>query len=199
MYGKKLQFVKTCTFKIISGMAAVDTVVILTCIVLAGIPALFGASYGSKAFPILWPIQQIAWTASIYFTILLTLERYMAVFYKKLASLKKTIASMTCVFIFSVLYNITRFLEYNTIYIPALKTTDAQENETYGLLSNDSYIVGYLICCNLIFRLILPMCILVFCNVRIIRKVNIYYQKRHMYTLCYTTTISGTCNSCSDV
>ena len=153
-------------------MAAVDTVVILTCIVLAGIPALFGASYGSKAFPILWPIQQIAWTASIYFTILLTLERYCSVFYEKSASIPKTIASMVCVLIFAILYNITRFLEYNTVHIPELNTTNAEENDIYGLLSNDVYIVGYLICCNLIFRLIIPFCILTFCNARLIKKVR---------------------------
>ena len=148
-----------------------DTIVILTCIVLAGLPAIFGVSYGSKAFPILWPIQQIAWTASIYFTILLTLERYLAVFYKKSATLKKTIISMVFVLIFAILYNITRFFEYTTIYIPELDTTNAEENKTYGLLSNDAYMVGYLICCNLIFRLILPFCILTFCNARLMKKV----------------------------
>ena len=149
-----------------------DTIVILTCIVLAGLPAIFGASYGSKAFPILWPIQQIAWTASIYFTMLMTLERYLAVFYKKSASVRNTIASMVCVLIFAILYNITRFLEYTTVFIPELNTTNAQENENYGLLSNGAYVVGYLICCNLIFRLILPFCIFTFCNARLIRMVR---------------------------
>ena len=152
----------------ISGVAAVDTIVILTSIVLAGLPTIFGGSYGSKAFPFLWPIQQIAWTASIYLTILITLERYFAVFYKKSATLKKTIISMVFVLIFAILYNITRFFEYTTIYIPELNTTNAQEN---GLLSKGAYIVGYLICCNLIFRLILPFCILTFCNARLIKKV----------------------------
>ena len=156
----------------ISGVAAVDTIVILTSIVLAGLPTIFGGSYGSKAFPILWPIQQIAWTASIYLTILITLERYFAVFYKKSATLKKTIISMVCVLIFAILYNITRFLEYKTINIPELNTTNVEENDTYPLLSNDTYIVGYLICCNLIFRLILPFCIFTFCNARLIRMVR---------------------------
>ena len=145
---------------------------ILTSIVLAGLPAIFKGLYGSNAFPFLWPIQQIAWTASIYFTILVTLERYCTVFYKKSASQPKTIAGMVCVFIFAILYNITRFFEYTTIYIPELKTTNAQENEDYGLLSKGAYIVGYLICCNLIFRLILPFCILTFCNARLIKKVR---------------------------
>ena len=155
----------------ISGVAAVDTIVILTSIVLAGLPTIFGGSFGSKLFPILWPIQQIAWTASTYLTILITLERYFAVFYKKSATLKKTIISMVFVLIFAILYNTTRFFEYTTIYIPELDTTNAKENETYGLLSNDAYMVGYLICCNLIFRLILPFCILTFCNARLIKKV----------------------------
>ena len=149
-----------------------DTIVILTCIVLAGLPAIFGVSYGSKAFPFLWPIQQIAWTASIYFTILLTLERYLAVFYKKSATLKKTIICKVFVFIFTILYNMTRFFEYTTVFIPELNTTNAQENENYGLLSNGAYVVGYLICCNLIFRLILPFCIFTFCNARLIRMVR---------------------------
>ena len=159
------------TFLHISGVAAVDTIVILTCIVLAGLPAIFGGSYGSKAFPILWPIQQIAWTASIYFTILMTLERYCSVFYKKLITLSQTIASMIFVLIFTILYNITRFLEYTTIDVSELNTTNVKENETYRLLSKDAYVVGYLISCNLIFRLVLPFCILTFCNARLIKKV----------------------------
>jgi hypothetical protein len=146
--------------------------VILTSIILAGLPAIFKGLYGSNAFPFLWPIQQIAWTASIYFTILMTLERYCSVFYKKSASLPKTIACMVFVLIFAILYNITRFFEYTTIYIPEFNTTNAQENENYGLLSNGAYVVGYLICCNLIFRLVLPFCILTFCNARLIKKVS---------------------------
>ena len=145
---------------------------ILTSIILAGLPTIFGVSYGNKAFPILWPIQQIAWTASIYFTILLTLERYCSVFYKKSITISQTIASMICVLIFAIMYNITRFLEYTTIDISELNTTNVKENETYDLLSNDTYVVGYLICCNLIFRLILPFCIFTFCNARLIRMVR---------------------------
>ena len=156
----------------ILGLAAADIIVVLTSLVLAGFPSIFKTSYGSEVFPTMWPIQQIAWTTSIFLTISLTLERYLAVFHKKSTSMLKTTINIVCVALFALFYNVPRFLEYTTKDVPELKITNAVENEKYGLLSNEAYVMGYLTWCNLIFRLVLPLCILVFCNVRIIRKVN---------------------------
>ena len=154
-----------------SAIAFYDTVVIVTSLLMTGLPIIFKNSFGiAKVFNILWPIQQIAWTTSIYLITLLTIQRYVSVFQGRIPSFTKTIVSIISVILFGVVYNIPRFFEYNTeSHINGMIVV---ENKEYGLLSNETYITGYLIWSNFVFRLILPLSIITFCNIRFTRKVR---------------------------
>lgn len=137
---------------------------------------MFKKSFASAhLFPILWPFQQIAWTTGIYLTMLLALERYLSVLHGRMPPMRKTVVSIVSVILFGAVYNVTRFLEYTTNDITNtelnLHSLNVVENKEYGLLSKEAYIFGYLIGSNIIFRLILPLCILTFCNIKLIKKV----------------------------
>ena len=138
---------------------------------MTGLPILFKKSFGiAKVFNILWPIQQIAWTTSIYLITLLAIQRYVSVVKGKIPSFTQTIVSIVFVILFGVVYNIPRFFEYNTeSHINGMIVV---ENKEYGLLSNETYITGYLTWSNFIFRLILPLSTITFCNIRFTRKVT---------------------------
>ena len=137
---------------------------------MTGLPIIFKKSLGiSKMFNILRPIQQIAWTTSIHLITLLAIQRYFSVVKGKIPSFTKTIISIFSIVLFGVVYNIPRFFEYNTeSHINGMIVV---ENKEHGLLSNETYITGYLTWSNFIFRLILPLSTITFCNIRFTRKV----------------------------
>lgn len=106
------------------GLARYDTVLIVTSILVFGIPSIYPYSgYLSyyyfiiypKLSPITFPIGMIAQTASVYMTFIVTLERYIAVCHPLKARALCTYGRAKIYFIgciiFSVLYNIPRFWE----------------------------------------------------------------------------------------
>ena len=92
-------------------MAISDTITAFTMILLWGGPTLLGV--GKPPFyPVRYPINWISYSAGIYLTVLLTLERYYAVcILRGIPNLKKTKIVIACVCIFAMLYNFPHFFE----------------------------------------------------------------------------------------
>lgn len=106
------------------GLARYDTVLIITSILLYGLPTIYPYSgYLSyyyfiiypKISPVTFPIAMIVQTASVYMTFIVTLERYIAVCHPLKARAMCTYGRAKLYFIgcliFSTLYNIPRFWE----------------------------------------------------------------------------------------
>lgn len=77
--------------------------------------------------PYLWPLYQIPYTATVILTVLVSVDRYMAVCRpfstaSKLRSGARSFRQVVYVTLFSVVYNIPRFFEYQTV-------TDSHERQ----------------------------------------------------------------------
>jgi hypothetical protein len=97
-------------------LAIFDSLVIFAVVLLKGVPSVAEFSYQVNIFQLLYPCMNISWTSSIYFTILLSFERFLGICYPNLArefcTLKKTMIYIIATFTFSCVYNIPRFFEY---------------------------------------------------------------------------------------
>ena len=77
-----------------------------------GGPTLFHSIAEPLYYPIAYPINWITYTAGIYLTVLLTLERFYAVcILKKRPKLHHTKIAIACVYIYAIIYNIPHFFE----------------------------------------------------------------------------------------
>lgn len=106
------------------GLARCDTVLIITSILLFGLPVIYPATnhlfvYYFKVYPLIapvvYPIAMISQTVSVYLTLTVTLERFVAVCHplqaRSLCTYGRARAYVVVIIVFSVLYNITRFWE----------------------------------------------------------------------------------------
>ena len=90
--------------------------VLLLVMILKGFPTFLETSYHVYFLPIFHPLMNIAWTGSIFFTVFMTLERFIAVTQpmksKGLFDLQKVKYQMGLITLFVIIYNIPRFIEY---------------------------------------------------------------------------------------
>ena len=128
--------------KLMIALAIYDTIYIFLSIIMFAVPEIFedytNEGYHFYMVPKIIPMMQIALTGSIYFTVCISLERYLTVchpFYvvSKRWSAKRYIIPIV---IFSLVYNSVRFFE--------MRTTK-QSVPQYNCTRNN---VSYLPCCN---------------------------------------------------
>lgn len=106
------------------GLARCDTVLIVTSIILFGLPVIYPTTnrlfvYYFKVYPLIapvvYPIAMISQTVSVYLTLTVTLERFVAVCHplraRSLCTYGRARAYVVAIIAFAVLYNITRFWE----------------------------------------------------------------------------------------
>jgi len=106
------------------GLARCDTVLIVTSILLFGLPVVYPATghlfnYYFKVYPLIapvvYPIAMVSQTVSVYLTLTVTLERFVAVCHplraRSLCTYGRARAYVVATIAFAVLYNVTRFLE----------------------------------------------------------------------------------------
>ena len=188
------------------GLAVCDSLVIVTVILLKGMPLILETSYQVYLYPYIYPLMNIAWTISIYLTVILSLERYLGVCWREVAktfcTIGKTLLYIAIIVVFSSVYNIPRFKEYQlseilvrTGYDPDLENHDwasgpdwhtnnswyskAYSNVTVvqetKLLSNPIYVTVYLTWLNFFVRFIFPTMLLIFFNFKILKEVIFHY------------------------
>lgn len=169
------------------GLARCDTVLIVTSIFLFGLPAIYQYtktdllySYQYKIYPylclIVFPVALIAQTVSVYLTLTVTLERFVAVCHplqaRSLCTYGRARLYVVLIIIFSTMYNLSRFWEitvvemYNeetnsTVYMP-------QSSE---LRRNKIYISVYIHWLYMVFIYFLPFSCLAVLNGAIYRQV----------------------------
>lgn len=106
------------------GLARCDTVLIITSMLLFGLPIVYPTtdwlfSYYFKVYPLIapvvYPIAMISQTVSVYLTLTVTLERFVAVCHplraRSLCTYGRARAYVVAIIVFAVLYNVTRFYE----------------------------------------------------------------------------------------
>ena len=182
------------------GLAVFDSIVIATVLLLKGMPSIVESSYQVFFFQFLYPCMNIAWTASIFLTVLMSFERFLGICHqnaaKNFCTRKKMMIYILAIFIFSCVYNIPRFNEYELVdilarteYDPELKEytwnrvpsddviwrQKAFSNVTVvkerDLLSNKLYVIVYLTWLNFLVRFLVPTILLAFFNLKIVLEV----------------------------
>ncbi|CAO1411743.1 unnamed protein product [Diamesa serratosioi] len=167
------------------GLARCDTVLILTSILLFGIPTIYPYTgylrfYYLRLFPqisfVVYPIAMSAQTASVYLTLTITLERYVAVCHplraRALCTYGRARIYVIVIILFSICYNIPRFLEVRLSRYP-----DDEFGYVYCIAATDlrfhpDYVKIYIHWLYMIFIYFIPFSSITFFNTMIYRQVR---------------------------
>ena len=117
--------------------------------------------------PLYYPFSINAYTGSIFFTILVSFERYMAVCRKKTLTIKKTKVYILSVILFNIIYCLPSFL--------VLKWETKNDTTTVNyteLECNNTFRTLYYMVLNAFFRFIVPSVCLVTFKTLIYKKVK---------------------------
>ena len=174
---------KGSTNCILIGLASSDSILILTSILMFGLPALANHwrtgmfyYYTTEVFPyitpLIYPVGLIAQSSSVYLTLLVTVERYIAVCSPLTARSVCTYGrARSCVLLISLaalLYNIPRFLEVTWVSTyDELSRENRTEVTPTPLRQNPMYISIYITWLYLVVMYIVPFVSLALLNLRI--------------------------------
>jgi len=174
------------------GLASFDIVLILTSILMFGLPSIYTHSlvmgesrllslYFHRVFPyitpVVFPVGLISQTGSVYLTICVTIERYVAVCHplkaKYLCTYGRAKLYILVIVLLSIGYNLPRFWEvtWAQVYSPALAANITEVVPTQ-LRENKTYIEVYINWLYLIFLYLTPICLLSVLNILIYREVR---------------------------
>lgn len=167
------------------GLARCDTVLILTSILLFGVSAIYPQTgylryYYLRLLPeisrVVYPLAMSAQTASVYLTLTVTLERYVAVCHplraRAICTYGRARIYVVVIICFSICYNIPRFFEVDL---------SEYEDQEFGFVycitasemrSDQSYINIYIHWLYLIFIYFIPFLSITFFNLMIYRQVR---------------------------
>ncbi|XP_008555574.1 FMRFamide receptor [Microplitis demolitor] len=168
------------------GLARCDTILIITSVLIHGLPAIYSYTgllfnYKFKTYPrivrYLYPLSCMAQMVTVYLTLTVTMERYVAVCHplkaRSFCTYGRARLAVLCIVIVSILYNLPKFWEVNleeeihwrynvTVYcvVPAI------------LRSSDLYIKIYVNWMYFFVYYAFPFVMLVVFNVAIYRRVR---------------------------
>ncbi|XP_058445990.1 FMRFamide receptor [Malaya genurostris] len=167
------------------GLARCDTVVILTSMLLFGIPAIY--PYTGYLFyyyyvihpvisPVVYPLAMTAQTASVYLTLTVTLERYVAVCHplraRALCTYGRARIYVIAIIVFSLLYNMPRFWEVTVSSFNHPEYEGAYCVSASSLRTHDLYIKVYVHWMYTVFIYLLPFSSISFFNSMIYQQVR---------------------------
>ncbi|XP_055607472.1 FMRFamide receptor-like [Uranotaenia lowii] len=167
------------------GLARCDTIVILTSMLLFGLPAIY--PYTGYLFyyyyvihpvisPVVFPLAMTAQTASVYLTLTVTLERYVAVCHplraRALCTYGRARIYVIVILIFSLLYNMPRFWEVTVSPIDHPDYAGAYCVSASSLRTHSLYIKVYVHWMYTVFIYLLPFSAISFFNIMIYRQVR---------------------------
>lgn len=166
-------------YNLMLALAVVDTLVIVSFIWFCSIPEFSDTTRQSHYWSVwLYPILKICCTGSIFLTVAVSLERYLAIckplFYHE--HQKKTKVALIFIFGTSILYNIPTFFElqwlaYESVANGSNRTIDIGVWPT-ELRRNSEYVEIYVLWCNVLILGVIPMVLLVFLNVSIVQEMK---------------------------
>lgn len=170
------------------GLARCDTVLIVTSICLFGLPAIYAYTrtdllytYHYFVYPylslIVFPAALIAQTVSVYLTLTVTLERFVAVCHplraRSLCTYGRARLYVVLIIVFSTLYNLSRFWEITVVEVPGpAPNTTVFMPQSSGLRRNKIYISVYIHWLYMVFIYFLPFSFLAVLNGAIYRQVR---------------------------
>jgi len=172
---------------LITWLAIIDSVFLIFVTLTFSLPSL-SAQYKKWIFPVLLPftlpLTSISLTASLYLVIATSVERYLQLYHERCSNKGSFFGYVLPVLVFSIFYNIPKFLEFTTTYppgdtMPILKVTEFRSNVEYSY-----YVLGS----NFIFMGVLPFSTLIVLNIRICRKFQNYFSSPEQYE---SRTMSG--------
>jgi hypothetical protein len=205
---------------ILIGLASFDSILIVTSILMLGLPAVYDflymqtslenayrrsqnvteeysalglqmfQFYFTKVFPFItptvYPIAMIVQTGSVYLTMAVTLERFVAVCLpfrsRSLCTYGRARYGVIIVALMSVIYNLPRFWEvkWHTTYPYGLNFTEYQYTEVIqtDLRTHPIYLSVYYTWAYLIFMFFIPFSCLAIFNLLIFRQVKIANSER---------------------
>lgn len=169
---------------ILVALALADLIMIITMMLLNSLIAIypytgFLKDYYFIAFPVIsiiaYPIGTIAHTASIYLTLLISIERYIAVCHplkaKAFCTKNQAKSTVLVLFLMSSIYNIPRFFEYTLIEMADDSGIYYSLQFTY-LRKNDIFIEIYIHWLYFFIIFLIPLTGIISLNLMIYRKVN---------------------------
>jgi hypothetical protein len=122
-------------FSLPTVLTVFDTLVVLAVILLKGLPSTADFSYHITILPILHPIMNISWLMSICLTVSITVERYYSVCLKKNSKKVdfKIKIGLIITFLFAVIYNIPKCMEYTWQTNPSRTDYDQYDEDWNNL------------------------------------------------------------------
>ena len=103
-------------FLLLLALCVFDFLVIVTVILLKGIPTIDENHSLKLLLPVVHPLMNLTWIMSIYLTVLLAIERFMVICWTNLKTKhytkKRTKVYLLFTFVFVVIYNIPKCMEY---------------------------------------------------------------------------------------
>ncbi|KAI0221975.1 FMRFamide receptor [Lamellibrachia satsuma] len=184
--------IKTSTSFLFQGLSLIDSTLLLTAIPLYSIQSFVDYTgwlqgYGAieaYIFVYVLPLSRTAHAASIWVTVLIAVNRYIAVCipYKasRLCTVLKAKKQLAVVLLLAVLYNIPAFTKYRVAYTADNGTTYPTVARNWKFASEKLYgtfsILFFI--SHLIFLLALPILILAVLTIRLIKALKAFRRKR---------------------
>lgn len=172
------------------GLARIDTVLIITSILLFGLPGIYPYTglmftYYYKVLPhivpVVYPLAMMVQTASAYLTLTVSLERFVAVCHplraRSLCTCGRARIYVLGIIIFSLLYNLPRLWEatIKAEHYEEANVTIYCARPTELRSTNETYLTVYVHWCYLIFLYLIPFVSLAVLNAAIYRQVSEIY------------------------
>lgn len=171
------------------GLARIDIALILTSILLFGLTGIYpytGAMFTYFYYvyphivPVVYPLASMVQTASVYLTLTVSLERFVAVCHplraRSLCTCGRAKLYVVGIIVFSIVYNLPKFFEatIQTEWYAEGNVTVYCARPTH-LRLNEVYVNVYIHWCYLIFVYLLPFLSLAVLNACIYRQVSAFF------------------------
>ena len=131
----------------------------------------------ARLFPFFYGLLFVLRAASTWSTVLLTIDRHIAVcrplHAHRIVTIKVAISQVVGVAVFSLLFNIPIFFEYHIAMVDGYERVKMR-----AFAYNEIYVIGYRVITMLIVIYVIPMAILVFFNILLIRNLRVAAKDR---------------------
>ncbi|XP_061718278.1 FMRFamide receptor-like isoform X1 [Cydia pomonella] len=175
---------------LLAGLAAADAALLVASVLLFGLSAVFPYTGRLRYYyyhicprlaPLAYPLALVAQTMSVYLTLVVTAERWVAVCRplraRALCTPRRARFAVVGVAIFAFAYNAPKFLEVEVVRIPALgEGADNEEDAIYCVAAaefrSELYVAVYVHWLYLLVMYAVPFTALAVLNAAIVRQVN---------------------------
>lgn len=182
---------RSSTHWLLAALAACDSALIVASILLFGLPGVYpytGAlrhyyrSVSPRLAPYAFPLALVAQTMSVYLTLIVTLERWVAVCHplraRALCTPSRARLYVLATFVFSLAYNVPKYLEVEVVSLADSVAGDVLYCVTASELRSALYVTVYVHWLYLVVMYVIPFGALAVLNARIVRQVRRAQRER---------------------